>query len=408
MINPFQNAQEQIEKVAQYLHIAPEILAILKEPQRVLEVSLPVRMDNGEIRIFKGFRSQHNNALGPYKGGIRFHQKVTKEEVMALSLWMTWKCAVAGIPFGGAKGGVIVNPRELSAGELEQLSRGYSRAIAPLIGPKADVPAPDVNTNPQIMNWMLEEYIKVEGGNEKLRATFTGKPVAAGGSLGRIEATGRGGVFVLNELVKKMEAQKSDLELGIQGMGNVGFWFAELAFEQGYRITGLADSKGGIVANSLNPKKVMEFKEKTGSVVGFPGTKTVGGEEFLKLNFGVLVPAALENVIDANNAPKIKARAIIEMANGPITPAADEILAKKKIVVVPDILANAGGVTVSYFEWAQNLKNQKWSEKRVNERLKAMMIKAFHQVWQMKEKKGVDLRKAAYILAVDRVVKAMV
>ncbi|HUW24858.1 MAG TPA: Glu/Leu/Phe/Val dehydrogenase [Patescibacteria group bacterium] len=430
MSNPFQNAQEQLDKVAKYLDIRPDVLAILREPQKVLEVSLPVKMDNGEIRIFRGFRSQHNNARGPYKGGIRFHPAVSKEEVMALSMWMTWKCAVAGIPFGGAKGGVAVNPKELSEKELERLSRAYIRAITPLIGSEIDVPAPDVGTGAREMAWMIEEYKKFKVQSSKFKvekkeflAAFTGKPVEKGGSLGRTEATGRGGVYILNELIKKLKIKKA--KIAIQGIGNVGYFFAQLAYEQGYKIVALSDSKGGIelVQNSklkvksLNPKEVLAWKEKTGSVVGFPGTETITNCELLIANCDILAPAALENVIDAKNAKKIKAKVIIEMANGPTTPEADDILLKRKVIVVPDILANAGGVTVSFFEWEQNVKDEKWPAftkvtagkevRGVNERLKAKMIKAFEDVWKMGEQRNVDLRKAAYILAVDRVAKGM-
>jgi glutamate dehydrogenase/leucine dehydrogenase len=324
---------------------------------------------------------------------------------------MTWKCAVAGIPFGGGKGGVAVNPKELSLGELERLSRGYVRAIAPFIGPKVDVPAPDVGTAAREMAWMVDEYRKYhdyQGGN-RILATFTGKPVEKGGSLGRTEATGRGGVYILNELAKKLRVRAKALTVAIQGIGNVGYFFTELAYEQGYQIVAVSDSKGGIfkAEGILDPKKVLAWKEKTGSVVGFPETKTITNEQLLELKVDILVPAALENVIDAKNAKRIKARAVVEMANGPTTPAADEILLKRKVMVVPDILANAGGVTVSFFEWEQNMKGQKWSEGKVNERLKAKMVRAFKEVWEMGKGKGVDLRKAAYILAVDKVAKAM-
>ena len=426
--NPFLNAQSQLEKVTEYLDLPPGLLSILKEPQKVLEVNIPVQMDNGEIKVFKGFRSQHNNALGPYKGGIRFHPGVTKEEVMALSLWMSWKCAVAGIPFGGAKGGVVVNPKELSEGELERLSRGYARAITPIIGSRIDVPAPDMGTNGKIMNWMMEEYEKYkkeqknEGNKSEILATFTGKPVEMGGSLGREEATGRGGVFILQQVVKQISNLKfkiSNCRIAVQGIGKVGFWFAKLAQQAGFEIMAISDSKGAIISKSLpsrqagltskflNPSEVLHWKEKTGSVIGFPGTKTITNEELLELDCDILVPAALENVITKDNAKKIKAKVIIEMANGPISPEADEILSAKKTIVVPDILANSGGVTVSYFEWEQNLKGEKWPASEVNERLKEKMIKAFEGVWEMSQKKKVDLRKAAYILAVDKIAKAM-
>jgi len=403
MENPFLNAQKQLENVAEYLDISSDILEILKVPQAVLEVNIPVRMDGGEIRVFRGFRSQHNNALGPYKGGIRFHPNVTKEEVMALSMWMSWKCAVAGIPFGGGKGGVAVNPKELSEGELERLSRGYARAICPLIGPEVDVPAPDVGTNGKIMNWMMEEV----GG----LATFTGKSVEKGGSLGREQATGRGGVCVLHALLAKQisnfKFQISNCRVAVQGFGNVGYWFAKLAQGAGFEIMAISDSKGGIVGDLRNMESVREWKEKSGSVVGFRGTKTITNEELLELDCDVLVPAALENAITRDNADKIKAKIIIEMANGPITPEADEILNKKGILVVPDILANSGGVTVSSFEWEQNRRGEKWPESTVNNKLEEKITGAFEEVWKTKEDKKVDLRLAAYILAVDKVVKAM-
>ena len=429
MENPFLNAQKQLEKVAEQLNVSSDILAVLKVPQKIIEVNIPVKMDSGEVKVFKGFRSQHNNARGPYKGGIRFHPNVTKEEVMALSMWMTWKCAVAGIPFGGGKGGVVVNPKELSEGELERLSRGYVRAISPIIGPRIDVPAPDVGTNGKIMEWMVDEYRQVlRSPRDKTRrtsflneneilATFTGKPVEVGGSLGRTEATGRGGVFVLEALVKELKKTNSKLKVAVQGMGNVGYWFAKIAQEEGLAIVAISDSRGGIVGPAFakasagkdigNIEKIKEFKEKTGSVVGFPGIKPITNDQLLTIDCDVLVPAALENVITKENADKIKAKIIIEMANGPITPEADEILNQKRVIVVPDILANSGGVTVSSFEWEQNMAQEKWSEKKVNERLKKTIEEAFEEIWKMGEKEKVDLRKAAYLLAVDKVIKAM-
>ena len=429
MENPFLNAQKQLEQVTKELGVSSDILAVLKVPQKIIEVNIPVKMDSGEVKVFKGFRSQHNNARGPYKGGIRFHPNVTKEEVMALSIWMTWKCAVAGIPFGGGKGGVIVNSKELSEGELERLSRGYVQAIAPIIGPRIDVPAPDVGTNGKIMEWMIDEYRQVlRSPRDKTRrtsflneneilATFTGKPVEVGGSLGRTEATGRGGVFVLEALVKELKKTNSKLKVAVQGMGNVGYWFAKIAQEEGLAIVAISDSRGGIVGPAFakasagkdigNIEKIKEFKEKTGSVVGFPGIKPITNDQLLTIDCDVLVPAALENVITKENADKIKAKIIIEMANGPITPEADEILNQKRVIVVPDILANSGGVTVSSFEWEQNMAQEKWSEKKVNERLKKTIEEAFEEIWKMGEKEKVDLRKAAYLLAVDKVIKAM-
>ena len=420
MESPFLNAQEQLEKVAKYLDISADFLEVLKVPQKVLEVNIPVKMDNGKIRVFKGFRSQHNNALGPYKGGIRFHPGVTKEEVMALSIWMTWKCGVAGIPFGGGKGGVIVDPKELSEGELERLSRGYVRAIAPIIGARVDVPAPDVGTNGKIMGWMVEEYREFKVQNAKFKveegeilATFTGKPVELGGSLGREQATGRGGVSVLQQVATQFKVQShacgqagSKFKVAVQGIGNVGYWFAKIAQEVGFEIVAISDSKGAIMGKIEDVKAVKEYKEKTGSVVGFPRTKPITNQELLTADCDVLVPAALENVITAENADKIKAKIIVEMANGPTTPEADEILNKKGILVVPDILANSGGVTVSFFEWLQNLEGQRWTEEKVNRELEMKMREAFERVWETKEKFQVDLRTAAYILAVEKIASA--
>lgn len=417
--NPFYNAQKQLENVAKYLKVTADILAVLKNPQKILEVNIPVRMDNGVVRVFRGFRAQHNNALGPFKGGIRFHPGVTKEEVMALSMWMTWKCAVAGIPFGGGKGGVVVDPKELSEGELERLSRGYARAICPIIGAKIDVPAPDVGTGGREMEWMVREIGEIRGIREikgnKVLATFTGKPVELGGSLGRTEATGRGGVYVLQTLLAKQisnfippsAGQISNCKVAVQGIGNVGYWFAKLAQEAGFQIVAISDSKGGIAGKIREIGEIREYKEKTGSVVGFPGTRTISNEELLELDCDILVPAALENVITKENAGKIKAKIVMEMANGPTTPEADEILAKNKIIVVPDILANSGGVTVSYFEWEQNMKGEKWTEEKVNRELKKRMVRGIGEIWKIGERDKVDLRKAAYILAVDKVIKAM-
>lgn len=406
MSNPWHSAQKQLEEVSHYTKIDPNILEKLKNPDRVLKVFLPVKMDNGKVKVFIGFRSQHNNARGPYKGGIRFHPKVTEDEVKALSMWMTWKCAVAGIPFGGAKGGVIVNPKELSEKELENLSRAYIRAISSIIGEDKDIPAPDVNTTPQIMAWMVDEYIRVTGKNTP--AVITGKPLEFWGSKGRTEATGRGGVFVLNELVKKLNLKPKETNLVIQGFGNVGFWFAKLAYDEGYKIKALSDSKGGIVSeNNLDPEKVMEHKKKTGSVIEFPDTETISNEKLLELDCDILVPSALENVITQDNASRIKAKAIIEMANGPVTPKADEILWQNKILSVPDILANAGGVTVSYFEWVQNKTGYFWEEKEVNDKLKKIIIKAFSEMWNIYQKKKIDLRKSAYISAVSKVAEVI-
>ena len=404
--SPWLIAQKQLEKVDQYLHVDKNILARLKNPDRVLKVYLPVKMDNGEVKVFEGFRSQHNNARGPYKGGIRFHQNVSEDEVKALSMWMTWKCAVANIPFGGGKGGVIVNTKELSQGELERLSRSYIDAISPIIGENIDVPAPDVHTNPQIMSWMIDEYMKVTGKREF--GVLTGKPQNLWGSAGRTQATGRGGVFVLDSLLKELNMVAKDTTIAIQGLGNVGYWFAKLAYDEGYKIIALSDSKGGIFnEQGLDPEKVLEFKNKTGSVINFPGSKNISNSELLELKVDILVPAAIEEVINEGNANNIKAKAVIEMANGPVTPEADEILSKRGIISVPDILANSGGVTVSYFEWAQDKAGYFWSEEEVNQKLKKIMVDAFNNVWSIAKDKNINLRISAYILAVSRVVEAM-
>lgn len=413
MINPFLNAQKQLEEVGQIMNLASDKLEILKNPQSILEVNIPVKMDNGEVKLFKGFRSQHNNALGPYKGGIRFHPGVTKEEVMALSMWMSWKCSVAGIPFGGGKGGVIVDPKSLSEAELEQLSRGYVKAAANVIGANLDVPAPDVGTNGKVMALMQDEYSKIKCSagtickNNEIMASFTGKPVNSGGSLGREQATGRGGVFILEELTKKLGRENKDLKIAVQGIGNVGYWFAKLAQQAGFKIIAISDSKGGVKGELSDIEKIKEFKEETGSVLGFPNTEKISNEELLELEVDILVPAALENVITVKNADKIKTKIIMEMANGPITPEADEILNKKGILVVPDILANCGGVTVSFFEWDQNMKEEKWDEETINKKLKKIVTDSFAQIWQIAQEKKLSLRLAAYVLAIDKITSRM-
>ena len=404
--SPWLIAQKQLDKVNQYLNIDKNILVRLKNPNRVLKVYLPVKMDNGEIKVFEGFRSQHNNARGPYKGGIRFHRNVSEDEVKALSMWMTWKCAVANIPFGGSKGGVIVNTKELSQGELERLARSYIKAIAPIIGENIDIPAPDVHTNPQIMSWMLDEYMKVTGKREY--GVLTGKPQNLWGSAGRTQATGRGGVFVLDSLMHELKMSPKGTTIAIQGLGNVGYWFAQLAYEEGYKIIALSDSKGGIIdEKGLDPEKVLEFKKKTGSVINFPGTESISNEELLMLKVDVLVPAAIEEVINEGNVNNIKAKAIIEMANGPVTPEADKVLTEKNIISVPDVLANSGGVTVSYFEWVQDKTGYFWTEEEVNQKLRKVMVGAFNEVWSIAKSKNTNLRISAYILAVSRVIEAM-
>lgn len=394
--NPYQNAVKQLEEVKKYIEIDKNIFEQLKFPKRVVKVNLKVKMDSGKYQTFKAFRSQHNGAVGPHKGGIRFHPNVSEDEVKALSMWMTWKCSVVGIPYGGAKGGISCDPKKMSEAELERLSRAYIRGIGKYIGPRKDVPAPDVNTTPQTMAWMVDEYEKIVG--QHVPGVITGKPIELGGSLGRTEATGLGGFYMLEQLRKKWKGRilLKNITVAIQGVGNVGYYFAQFAREAGYKIVALSNSKGGVYnQNGLKEDKFLEYKQN------------ISNEELLELPVDVLVPAALENQITQANAGKIKAKYIIEMANGPVTPEADEILHKKGIVSLPDVLCNAGGVTVSYFEWVQNNMGYYWEKEEVFAKLKVIMDKAFGEVWQIYQAKRVNPRMAAYILAVDRVVKAM-
>ncbi len=406
MSNPWKNALKQLDNVVKYIEVDKKTLGLLKTPKKLIRADLQVKMANGETKTFKAFRSQHNDAVGVHKGGIRFHPGVTEDEVKALSMWMTWKCSVVGIPYGGSKGGVICDPKQMSQGEVERLSRAYMRAIASHVGAWKDVPAPDVNTNPQIMAWMMDEYEKVTGKHEP--GVITGKPIELGGSQGRGVATGLGGFYVTEQLVKVKKLNKKEIKFAVQGYGNAAYWYAHFMHKAGYRMVGASDSKGGIYkASGLNPGELMEHKQKTGSVVGFKGSKEITNEELLELKVEVLAPAALENVITKENAGRVKAKYIIELANGPVTPEADEILHKKGIIDLPDVLCNAGGVTVSYFEWVQNNMGYYWGEKEVYGKLKRVMDKAFKEVWQVYQKKKVNPRMAAYILAVDRVVQAM-
>ncbi len=402
--NPYKSALKQLKKAADVIGLDQNIYEHLKEPKRLLEVSIPVRMDDGSVKVFKGFRSQFNDAMGPTKGGIRFHWNVSRDEVKALSAWMTWKCAVVNIPLGGGKGGIIVNPKDLSVGELERLSRGYIRSIYKYIGPDQDVPAPDVYTTPQIMAWMMDEYETLVG--HKAPGVITGKPLSVGGSKGRGYSTAQGGVYVTRELSKKMGLDPKNTTIAIQGYGNAGSFMAEILSKDGYKIIAVTDSKGGAYNRAgLDVNSLSEYKRQNGSVEGV--SDGISNEEILELDVDILVPAALENVITPDNADKVKAKAIVELANGPTTPEADEILYKKGVIVVPDILANAGGVTVSYFEQVQNSMNYYWSEEEVLEKLEKTMTKAFDDVWDNKEKYDVDMRIAAYTVALSRVSEAM-
>lgn len=403
----FQNALKQLDLANNYLKIDQAILKIIRKPQKTLKFLLKFKMDNGKIRIFRSYRVQHDNSRGPYKGGLRFHPNVSLDEVKALAFWMSFKCAVVDIPFGGAKGGIIVNPKKLSLAELEGLTRAYVGKIYPYIGPKKDIPAPDVGTNPQIMKWFLDEYSRIRG---KLSpASITGKPIEIGGSEGREIATGFGGAIVLKELTKKLKLIPDKTTIAIQGLGNVGYHAASSLDKMGFKIVALSDSKGAIFSQDkkLNPEEVLKYKKQTGSVLGFAQTKKISNQDLLELPVDVLVPAALENQITKENAPKIKAKVILELANGPTTPEADQILAQRKIEVIPDILANAGGVTVSYFEWLQNLKNEHWTLNRVLEKLKEKMTKAFEEVDCFAQEYQVNYRTAAYILATKRIAEAI-
>ncbi|MDD5015150.1 MAG: Glu/Leu/Phe/Val dehydrogenase [Atribacterota bacterium] len=405
-INVFEVAQIQLKKAANKMNLDLDILAQFKEPEKALTVSIPVRMDYGVVKLFTGFRVQYNTARGPAKGGIRYHPDVSLDEVKALSAWMTWKCAVAGIPYGGAKGGVICNPKEMSEGELERLSRRYIYEISSIIGPKKDIPAPDVYTTPKIMGWYIDTYNKLTG--EANFSTITGKPLELWGSEGRKEATARGLSYTVEVAAKQLNINPSEATAVIQGYGNAGSISAKLLHEQGYKIIAVSDSKGGVYnPQGIDPSEILDYKTKTGSVKGFPKAEFILNEDLLELECDVLVPSALEGVITEKNANNIKAKIIAEAANGPTTPEADEILYQRGVFMIPDILANAGGVTVSYFEWIQGLYGYFWDEERVNRRLKKLMVKAFNEVSRVAEKEKIDNRTAALIYAVSQVAEAM-
>ncbi len=404
--DPFVCAQQQLKRAIDVLKMGENIYEILKEPDEYFEVSVPVRMDSGKIKVFRGYRVHHNNTLGPYKGGVRFHPDVHVNEVKALASWMTWKCSLVGIPFGGAKGGVVCNPKEMSEVELERLSRGYIRGLRDFIGPDKDVPAPDVYTNPQIMAWMMDEFSEIQGHN--VPGVITGKPPEVFGSEGRNEATGNGLAFVTREVLGHLKLDPKELTAVIQGYGKLGHVVADRYCEMGIKVIAVSDSKGGVYKpEGLDSREVFAHKKKKGSVIGLKGTKKITNEKLLEMKCDILVPCALENVITKENANRIKARIVIEGANGPTTPEAEEILNKKKILVVPDILANAGGVTVSYFEWVQNRINYYWSAEEVNEKLDCIMTNASRNVLETMGRHRVDMRTSAYILAVKKVANAM-
>ncbi len=408
VLNSFTIVQQQCDTCARQLELPDDIAEIIKNPMREIQVSIPVRMDNGKIKVFKGFRVQHNDALGPTKGGIRFHPDETIDTIRALAAWMSWKCALLELPLGGAKGGVICNPREMSAGELERLSRGYVDKIWQLLGPDMDIPAPDVYTNPQIMAWMMDQYSKIAGKNQF--GVMTGKPLYVGGSIGRNTATARGGIYVIEEAARTSGMDLRNATLAIQGYGNAGYHLAYLASDIfGSKIVAVTDQGGGIYCkDGFDPMEVFEHKKATGSVAGCPGTEPITNSELFALDVDILCPSALENVITKENAPSIKASVIAELANGPTTPEADDILFDKGIQVLPDFLCNAGGVTVSYFEMVQNFTMLYWDESEVFDRLKKKMGAAYHSVFNASEKHNINMRQAAYMVAVKRIADTMI
>jgi glutamate dehydrogenase (NAD(P)+) len=404
-LNVWQMAQQQLDDIAEIIGLDPSIHSYLREPKRVLIVSVPVRMDSGTHRVFEGYRVQHNMARGPAKGGIRFHPDVTLDEVKALAMWMSWKCALVNIPFGGAKGGVVCDPKNMSLQELENLTRRFTSEISIIIGPEKDIPAPDVYTTPQIMAWIMDTFSMQKG--YSIPGVVTGKPIAIGGSLGRDKATARGCLYVVNEAMKELGLTIEGARVAIQGFGNAGLHAAELMSAAGYRIVAVSDSRGGVAnPKGLDVAKLIAFKSETGTVAGFSGGEKISNKELLEYECDVLVPAALEKVITADNAPRIKAKIVAEAANGPTLPEADEILHERGIMVLPDILANAGGVTVSYFEWVQDLQELFWEEQTVNDRLRRIMERAFRDTLEQARRLKVNMRRGAYAVAVGRVAEA--
>jgi glutamate dehydrogenase/leucine dehydrogenase len=405
-VNPYEEMKKMVDKAGKTLGLDPGMVEVMKSPKRELSVNFPVKMDDGSVKVFTGYRVQHNEARGPYKGGIRFHPQVDIDEVRALASWMTWKTAVVDIPYGGAKGGVIANPKQMSVTEIERMTRRYASEISIIIGPMKDIPAPDVNTGGREMAWIMDTFSMQKG--FACPGVITGKPREIGGSLGRPEATSRGLVFTVREAAKKIGLNLKGATVAIQGYGNVGA-FAHKLIERdfGANVIAVSDSQGGIISEKpLRYEEVIAHKKKTGSVKGFPGTKPISNEEILELKVDVLLPCALENVITKENADKIKAKISGEGANGPTTFEADAILWKNGVLVLPDILANAGGVTVSYFEWVQNNYNFYWTEEEVNTKLDHIITRAFHEVWDMHDKYKCNMRDAAYLVAVKRVADA--
>lgn len=405
-LNPFAIAQLLIRNATRELGLPMAVYEYLKEPERILTVSIPIRLENGEVKSFIGFRAQHSDVIGPCKGGVRFHPAVSLDEVKALSMWMTFKCAVLGLPFGGGKGGVICDPSELTKHDLENLSRGYIRELADFIGPDRDIPAPDVNTNPQIMGWMMDEYSKIKGHNAP--GLITGKPMVLGGSAGRGAATGRGVVINIREAARRCGLELRGAKAAIQGFGNVGSHTAAFLDQAGVRIVAIVDVHGGAYSPiGIHIPEAVSYYREHGTVKGMPGTENIDTNALLGLDVDILVPAALENQLTLTNADRVQAKIVAEAANGPTTPEASRILAEKGILVIPDILCNAGGVTVSYFEWVQNMQNYYWSEEEVNQKLEAMMVSSFDAVYKVHDQRKVSMRQAAYMVAIKRLADAM-
>ncbi len=395
----FENAKKQLEAAAELINIPEEHINLLEKPRRIIEVNIPVRMDNGKIKIFRGFRVQFNNLRGPTKGGIRFHPNVNLEEVKALAFWMTWKNTVIDIPYGGAKGGVICNPKEFSIGELERLSRGYVQALERDLGAERDIPAPDVYTTPQIMAWMMDEFSKIKGFN--VFGVITGKPIELGGSKGRDVATARGGAYIIKEAEDRIDLGKK--RVAIQGCGNAGATLASILSSEGFKIVAISDSKGGVMnEKGLDIDELLKHKEKTGAVSGFSGGRNIDKEEIVGVDCDIFVPAALENSITKENVDKVKARVVLEIANGPTTPEADKLLFERGVTVIPDILSNSGGVLVSYFEWVQNRTGYAWTEEEVREKMKVKMANAFEEVYSKALLFKVNMRTGAYVYALQR------
>jgi glutamate dehydrogenase (NAD(P)+) len=403
--NPYEIARFQLRQVGETFGLDDDMIGVLSECKKAVEVSIPTQMDDGSTRVFKGYRVTHNVARGPSKGGIRYHPSVTLDEVKALSMWMTWKCALAGIPFGGAKGGVIVDPKRLSPRELERMTRRFTSEIINEIGPEKDIPAPDVGTDARVMAWIFDTYSMNKG--HSVLGVVTGKPLAIGGSLGREEATARGALYVLRGAARKQQLRLDGATVAIQGFGNVGSYLARFVAQDGAKVVALSDSAGGVHnPNGIDVEAAFAHKRDTGSLGGLAGTEPISNDDLLLIECDVLAPCALEQVINESNADRIKTRIIVEGANGPVTPTADEILEQKDVMILPDILANAGGVIVSYFEWVQGLQEYFWKEDEVNAKLNDIVTRAFNETWALHEQRGVSMRLGSYGLAVQRVAEA--